>query len=93
MLTCSAGISEFLDYGSLTLILEFVDLGIITGILRSWNRKSGVLESADLGDIAGVFAVLATSIPVGELLRMELQARGLATRGVHMWHTQSEGAD
>ena len=51
------GISELLDYGSLTLILEFVDLGIITGMLRSWNRKSGVLESADLGGIAGVFAV------------------------------------
>ena len=36
------GMSELLDYGSLTLILEFVDLGIITGMLRSWNRKSGV---------------------------------------------------
>ena len=47
----------------------------------------------DLGGMAGVFAVLATSVPVGELLQMELQARGLATRGVHMWHTQSEGAD
>ena len=47
----------------------------------------------DLGGIAGVFAVLATSVPVGELLQMELQARGLATRGVHMWHTQSEVAD
>ena len=35
-------ISELLDYGSLTLILEFVDLGIITGMLRSWNRKFGV---------------------------------------------------
>ena len=33
---------ELLDYGSLTLILEFVDLGIVTGMLRSWNRKSGV---------------------------------------------------
>ena len=87
------GISELLDYGSLTLILEFVDLGIITGMLRSWNRKSGVLESVDLGGIAGVFTVLATSVPVGELLQMELQARGLATRGVHMWHTQSEVAD
>ena len=45
---------ELLDYGSLTLILEFVDLGIITGMLRSWNRKSGVLGSANLGGIAGV---------------------------------------
>ena len=48
------GISEFLDQGSLSLILEFVDLGIITGISRSWNRKSGVLESADLRGIAGI---------------------------------------
>ena len=51
------GISEYLGYGSLTLILEIVDLGIITGILRYWNRKSGVLESADLGGIAGVLLI------------------------------------
>ena len=75
------------------LNLEFVELGIIAGMSRSWSRRSGVLESVDLGGIAGVFAVLATSVPVGELLQMELQARGLATRGVHMWHTQSEVAD
>ena len=71
-------------------VLGSLNLGIF-GLLGTWNLW--VLEAADLGGIAGVFAVLATSIPVRGLSRMELQARGLAARGVHMWHTELEGAD
>ena len=81
------------------LILESMDCEIVTrdlvslGLWTITGTLTGLLESLDYGSLTGVVAVFATSAPVGDLLWMELQARCLAARGVHMWHTEPEGAD